>query len=87
MSSQTPEATQPPSQWVTTGIFLGSKAARECETDHIPTSSMKVKNEWGYNFTPTYSLMAYVPSLQEFKKICANKKKHSALMCLLHEHI
>jgi len=70
----------------TTGTFLGGKAA-ECETDHTPTSSIKVKNEWSYNFTLTYAFMAYVPSLHKFKKICANKKNYSALMCLLHEHI
>jgi hypothetical protein len=43
--------TQPPIQGVPGAPSVGVKWP-ECEADHSPTSSAKIKNEWSYTSTP-----------------------------------
>jgi hypothetical protein len=51
------EATQPLIQWVTRAILPGVKRP-DCESDHSPQTSAKVKNTWIYISTPPYVFMA-----------------------------
>jgi hypothetical protein len=50
------ESSQPPIQWVLVALSLGIKRLRH-EADHLPLSSIEVKNEWSYTFTPPCSII------------------------------
>jgi hypothetical protein len=43
--------TQPPIQWVPRALSLGVKRPGR-EADHLPPSSVEVKNAWRYSSTP-----------------------------------
>jgi hypothetical protein len=48
VSKQALGPTQPPIQWVQSGLFCGGKAQPGCDADHSPPSSAEVKNECLY---------------------------------------
>jgi hypothetical protein len=54
-------STQHPIQWVPGALSLGLKLPQR-EADHSPPSSVEVKNEWRYTFTPPIRLHGVVLS-------------------------
>jgi hypothetical protein len=54
---------EPPIQWVSGVLSLEVKWPRR-EADHIPRSSVEVKNAWRYNSTPPVRLHGVVLSLK-----------------------
>jgi len=53
--------TQPPIQWVPEALSLGEKRPGR-EADHLPPSSVKVKNACSYTYTPSIRLHVVVLS-------------------------
>jgi hypothetical protein len=50
--------THPPIQWVPGALSLGVKRPGR-EADHLPPSSVEVKNAWSYNSTPQCVFMVW----------------------------
>jgi hypothetical protein len=53
--------TQPPIQWVPAVLFPRVKRLR-CEADHLPPSSVEIKNAWSYTSTRRMRLHGVVLS-------------------------
>jgi hypothetical protein len=62
-----------PIQWVQGALSLGVKRPRR-EADHLPPSSVEVKNAWSYTSTPQYVFMAW----------CLVKHRDNFTLYLLH---
>jgi hypothetical protein len=75
--------TQPPIQWVTGALSLGVKRPGR-EADHLPSSCVKVNNEWRYTPTPPIRLRGVVLSLKKSTGTTLPFPLHLPLLHRLH---